>query len=380
MKRSYALAGLLAGMFLAGCLGVAENKGINDIITLLEAGVGEQVIRQHIALKGSTFELSTDDIVKLKQAGASDALLTYMLQGTGDYPFELKAGFVVEQPVVYRHLALYPVIRSVPSDAGDFITLDMAQARKCVIIEEKPNASVPTVLVKNVGAQTIYIMAGEIIVGGKQDRMVSFDIIIPAGREIEVEVRCVEHGRWHGSSAQFSPAGAVGSKQVRTALQFKTQHDVWDEVEKMCEEHDISTSSGTYSALVASGEIDKKSTPFLDAMRKGLQHKNMTGIIMALNGEIVCADIFMDPDYFELVKEKLLKAYVLDAISTDETHPGPADKQEIIAFFNEAGAAQRTQLKDYRENSNVELESDRVIGSESCDNLGRVQHLNLYRK
>lgn len=299
---------------------------------------------------------------------------------SSDFPFELEEGLVVEQPVVYQHLALYPVIRTTSVDIGDYITLEMAQTSKTVLIKEKPDASVPTVLIKNTGKRPIYIMAGEIIIGGKQDRMVSFDIIIPAGKEIEVEVRCVEHGRWHGASVQFSPGGAVGSKKVRTALQFKTQHDVWDEVEKMCEEHDITSNSGTYGALLSSGAVDEKSKPFLDAMNKGLQSENMVGLIMALNGEIVCVDIFMNPEYFAQVKEKLLKAYVLDAISTAETHAEPADKQKIISFFDELNRAQRASLKEYRENSNYELESDRIIGNESRDSEGRIQHLNLYTK
>ena len=303
-RKAFILS-MLAGLFLIGCLGVTSSKAVNDVITLLKAQVGEQVIKEHIVQKGYSFDLTTDDIVKLKKAGASDDLLTFILQGvSGDFPFELEEGLFVDPPVVYRHLALYPVVRTSSVAVGDYITLEMAQTNKTVLIKERPDASVPTVLIKNTGKRPIYIMAGEIIIGGKQDRMVSFDIIIPAGKEIEVEVRCVEHGRWHGASVQFSPGGAVGSKKVRTALQFKTQHDVWDEVEKMCEEHDISSSSGTYGALLSSGEVDNKSQPFLDAMNKGLQNDNMVGMIMALNGEIVCVDIFMNPEYFTRVKEK----------------------------------------------------------------------------
>ncbi len=379
-RKAFILS-MLAGLFLIGCLGVTGSEAVNDIITLLKAQVGEQVIKEHIVQKEYTFDLTTDDIVKLKKAGASDDLLTFMLQGaSGDFPFELEEGLVVEQPVICHHLALYPVVRTSSVDVGDYITLEMAQTNKTVLIKEKPDASVPTVLIRNTGKRPIYIMAGEIIIGGKQDRMVSFDIIIPTGKEIEVEVRCVEHGRWHGASVQFSPGGAVGSKKVRTALQFKTQHDVWDEVEKMCEEHDIASSSGTYGALLSSGEVDKKSKPFLDAMNRGLQNENMVGLIMALNGEIVCVDIFMNPEYFAQVKEKLLKAYVLDAISTAEIHAGAADKQKIISFFNELNRAQRAELKEYRDNSNYELESDRIIGNESRDSDGRLQHLNLYMK
>jgi hypothetical protein len=178
---------------------------------------------------------------------------------------------------------------------------------------------VPAVLIKNTGVIAIYIMAGEIIIGGKQDRMVSFDILIPGGKEVRVEVRCVEHGRWHGKSIKFMSGGAVGSKGVRSALQFKEQHDVWNEVSKKCAQIDVASQSGTYGAILSSEEVEKRSKPFLDAMKQGLKDDGMVGMIMALNGEIVCVDIFANPKFFAEVKDKLLKAYVLDAISTEET-------------------------------------------------------------
>jgi hypothetical protein len=223
-------------------------------------------------------------------------------------------------------------------------------------------------------------MAGEIIIGGKQDRMVSFDILIPAGREIEVEVRCVEHGRWHGKSAEFKSGGAVASKSVRTALQFEEQQDVWNKVGELTEKHGVGSASGTYSTILSSGDIEKQSAPFLTAVKKGLADNKMVGMIMALNGEVVCVDIFNNPKFFQEVKEKLLKAYVLDAISATQTSTSVPSKDDILSFFEELQTAQSQELKKYEANRNVEYESPSMIGNESRDEDGRLQHLNLYKK
>lgn len=372
---------MVIGFCLVGCLGISSSENINDIMTLLKAKVGEEVIMAHIANKDMSFGLSTQDIVKLKKAGASDDLLSYMIgKATGDFPFELGEEFMVHSPATYEHLAIYPVFRKTSLEIGDYITLDDAQKNKIVIISELSSASVPTVLIKNTGVKAIYIIAGEIIIGGKQDRMVSFDILIPAGKEVRVEVKCVEHGRWHGKSVEFMSGGAVGSKGVRAALQFKEQDDVWDEVSKKCAEIDVSSQSGTYRAILSSEEVERKSKPFLDAMSQGMRDDGIVGMIMALNGEVVCVDIFANPKFFIEVKEKLLKAYVLDAISTEEISTKLADKQEILDFFNELKDAKTAELKRYDANCNTELESDVLIGNESRDKDGRLQHLNLYRK
>jgi hypothetical protein len=223
-------------------------------------------------------------------------------------------------------------------------------------------------------------MAGEIIIGGKQDRMVSFDILIPGRKELEVEVRCVEHGRWHGKSDEFMSGGAVAGKSVRSALQFKEQQDVWDEVADACETYEVQTGSGTYGAVLSSADIDKKSKPFLAAMKKALDDDKMVGMICAINGEVVCVDIFNNPMYFAEVKEKLLKAYILDALSVDEETARPPSKKDILDFFSEMADARKKESREYDDNRNTEYESDIMQGNESRDKDGNLQHLNLMKK
>lgn len=372
---------IVIGICLTGCFGIASGDHVNDVVTLLKANVGDDVIKAHITQKSMIFDLTTADIVKLKKAGASDDLLAFMMgSSAGDYPFELADEFLVKKPIVHEHLAIYPVFRKTSIDIEDYLTLDEAQHAHLILISEKPSASVPTVIIKNKGKKPIYIMAGEIIIGGKQDRMVSFDVIIPAGKTVEVTVRCVEHGRWHGVSTEFKSGKAVGGKGVRTALQFKEQQDVWDEVATACRELDVTTSSGTYGAVLSDEEVEKRMKPFLDAMTKGLSDEKIVGVIMALNGEMVCVDIFANAKFFAKVKEKLLKAYVLDAICTERTSTKIAGKSDILAFFQELEEGKTAESKRYDDNCNYEVESEAMIGNESRDKDGKVQHLNIYKK
>jgi hypothetical protein len=382
LKIGIILLLVILSFSVMGFWGFGGDKGVNDIIKLLKANVGEELIKAHIEKKEMVFDLTTEDILNLKKAGASDKLLAFMMgiNGNSDFPFIVDDNFIVKKPAKHNHLTIYPVYREIEVDVEDYLTLDEAQKTNIIEISEKPNASVPSVTIRNNGGKHIFIMAGEIILGGKQDRMISFDVLIPPGKEMDVEVKCVEHGRWHGKSKKFKTGSALGSKGVRSALQFKGQQEVWNEVSKACAQNSALSESGTYKAILSSQEVEKKSKPYLNAMNKQLNHKNMAGMIMALNGEIVCLDIFENPTYFSKVKDKLIKAYVLDAISTEIVNTDSPDKDDIIKFFKELEVAKAQELKRYNANCNTELESDAIIGNESRDSEGRLQHLNIYKR
>jgi hypothetical protein len=50
-----------------------------DVLKLIEAGLSEQVIIDKIGTSPTSFKLETDDLVELKKAGLSDALISAML-------------------------------------------------------------------------------------------------------------------------------------------------------------------------------------------------------------------------------------------------------------------------------------------------------------
>jgi hypothetical protein len=52
---------------------------VDDVIALLQNGVGEQVILDQVAAEGAHFELTTEDILDLRDAGASDELIRQLI-------------------------------------------------------------------------------------------------------------------------------------------------------------------------------------------------------------------------------------------------------------------------------------------------------------
>src|SRR4030081_857125 len=149
----------------------------------------------------------------------------------------------ISEPQVMDALALVPLHADSPPPPFSYLTLAEAHARGQVVVSEKPHASVPTLLVINGSAMPILILDGEEIVGGRQNRVVNTTLLVPARSPFELDVPCVEHGRWHPAACEtFVPGETVyptlrQQKAVQVAesltasgLPHVDQSAVWDEI------------------------------------------------------------------------------------------------------------------------------------------------------
>lgn len=383
------LFGIMAIMLSVGIM-VAVPYGapakdadvVKEVTKLLKANVGEDVIISYLDKQGLPKELSADDLVDLKKAGATDKILMIMmgkktetgLVPVGDYPFDLDENYKVNKPVVSGAMAIYPIIRKGPDLKTEYMTLDEATRDKAMRIKELPDASVPVVIIVNNGRLPIYISAGEIIIGGKQDRIIAHDVIIHPGREIRVDVRCVEHGRWHGAKVEFESAGYMGGRAAKAAAQFKAQGDVWREVAEQNSAVAAAPSTGTYGAAFSKPEVKGATDEYLKALLPKLEDRNCVGMVVVIGGKIHAIEIFGSPSLFGRLKEKLLKGYVLDAISGKETRADPPGKDKIVDFYKSTKNAQAEQLKKYDDNVNEKREGRAAVGNECLDAKGEVLH------
>ena len=77
------------------------------------------------------------------------------------------------------------------------------------------------------------LLAGEIVTGGKQDRVVGKDRIVPPHSDpIDLSVFCVEPGRWVAEKSEFGSFHAQMAQPSvrRSAMADKDQQKVWAEV------------------------------------------------------------------------------------------------------------------------------------------------------
>lgn len=369
---------LVLGMVAAMCLGLcsaaqAETAVTDEVVKLLKASVGEDVILSFIRDKGAPAELDADRIIELKKAGATSAVLMALMKGSGaEFPFDLDGEHTVDKPGTHGAISVYPICRRGPVSVETYLTLDEATGAKIIKISEKGDGSVPVVVISNSGALPLYISAGEVIYGGKQDRMIAYDVIVEPGRDLTVEVRCVEQGRWSGRSQTFASAKAMGNKRTRAAVQFKNQGEVWREVAAQNRKLRASSGTGSYKASLSKSEVSESYSALASRVLPGLSGRHVVGMVVAVNGKVEAIEIFGAPGLFAKLKEKLLKSYVLDAQGVkDEKRTAPG-KGEILDFYRKTMAAQAKELKKYGKNTNAARRAPHADANENFDSDGRL--------
>ncbi len=101
------------------------------------------------------------------------------------------------------------------------ITLSQAIKQGIAVVSERGTASTENVhflRINNHSDQTIYISSGEIISGGRQDRMVAQDTLLePNGRDQYVSVMCVEELRWSEKEKKFAYEGFANPDAAKSA-------------------------------------------------------------------------------------------------------------------------------------------------------------------
>src|SRR6202140_1383112 len=153
-------------------------------------------------------------------------------------------------PVIYENIAIFPVVSGSSQDTSSFLTLEEGLASGEVIVSERgaagmvrsrgvvrpiavpqydAGASVNQLVLINRSKRPLLLLAGELVSGGKQDRIIGKDRIVPVGAEpLPLDVFCVEHGRWTGSSSQFVASKTIVHPSVREqAAVNQEQTQVW---------------------------------------------------------------------------------------------------------------------------------------------------------
>lgn len=207
------------------------------------------------------------------------------------------------------------------------------------ITEKKPygrfedSEAVNLLTIQNKSKDTVYLMAGDVIKGGKQDRLIAQDMIVPPRTITDISVFCVEPNRWdyEGNPDETNEQVAARDKKIfaftgyynvasneirKTAKQTKDQKAVWAKVGEWTEANNASSESGSYTNLEQSEDYTSKRNEYLKVFLNDFKNTNNTVGIIAVSGdEILGADIFNHPDLFDKQFPGLLHSYITDAIT-----------------------------------------------------------------
>jgi hypothetical protein len=233
------------------------------------------------------------------------------------------------------NLRIYPLTYS--GSARTFMTLKTGLAKDLIIVREKNEGDVNTVVIKNKSNSTIFVMAGEIIKGAKQDRMIENDLLIPPNSDwIEVAVYCTEHGRWHGESKEFAAADISVSPSIRAnARKEKSQSEVWAKVtENQLDILGGSSETQAFRDIYESKNFqDERYTYYKKLKDLPSQHPSMRGALVCVGDEILCVDLFGSHTILADLWPKLLESYIVEAMRCSDD--GSVSLSEAKKFVDE---------------------------------------------
>jgi sulfur carrier protein ThiS len=243
-------------------------------------------------------------------------------------------------------------------DTSEFLTLDEGLRSGEVVVTEYGNvqglvrprdgqawgrpspvrggAQVNSVVLVNNSKRPLLMLAGEIVTGGKQDRVIAKDRVVPPESDpIDLSVFCVEPGRWVGRSEKFGMNSGyvpMAAPNVRSkAMADKDQAKVWSEVGRSREAMatrvpsaaPVINSTTSYAGMaqneLVTRQVDSVAAPIqhdYESLIKQLRDQNAVGVVVAVNGEIVWADMFASTHLLQRYWPKLIRSYATQAVIT----------------------------------------------------------------
>ncbi len=275
----------------------------------------------------------------------------------------------VEEPITQGKLTVY-VVRASQTDPRSYITLDEGLESGAVEVRERGSGDVNSLEVENGSDKYLFLHVGDIIRGGKQDRTIAADVLIPPrSAPIAVDAFCVEHGRWAadvhaGYAFSANDALASGAALKRGIQRARSQQEVWNAVslqETVVAEYAAAPTerlsfSGTYSAIVENEPLRAEREDYVEAvLPRVLAHEDAVGVVVAINGEIVGADLYRSHELFRKLARKLLDAYAQEAIlSADAPAVAPPTIGAVSRFLTDGVSVTTESLSSTMERSSSE--------------------------
>ncbi|TET37673.1 MAG: hypothetical protein E3J72_04700 [Planctomycetota bacterium] len=310
-------------------------------------------------------------------------------------PLDEKGNLSFAPPVTYKNLTIFPILAREVEEGIEYLTLDEGMEEKLVEISEKQNAQVSELSIHNKSDKPLYLLGGEIVVGGKQDRIVAQSTIVPPKTKMGLSSFCVERGRWSGRRGQvaandhtmlFAASMKLAKSTQRYAAQIKKDQGAnWAVVDQTNKSLKTVTPTSTLKAAYDSKEVKKKTKAYMDALKSGLEKsKNLVGFIVVINGEVESCDMFRSPKLFSKLRDKLLNSYVMEALTSGKCIEKKVTEAEALRWLTDVREkSDKKVLSDISDRHGkrkiIELESSKAAAIRTIDGDKEV-HSSYFQK
>jgi hypothetical protein len=268
----------------------------------------------------------------------------------------------------FRNLKIIPVRRKAGGGMpgpSNVVTLSEALKQGLVTVTERGTTSFDNVHFLRFNThsnKSVYIGGGEIVAGGRQDRMIIQDTILaPSSKDQYVPVMCVEEGRWSEKEKKFA-YGNYANEGLRKVLDSThNQVQIWREVDRQLQLGKFKNGSLAYMSRYQ----DKKYMTVADEYFRFFQNKfahsdsTIVGFVALSGDEVIGSDIFEGTDLFYHQLEPLLHGYIDEAMQSGS--PVTLKDAQVRRYMDKLLKDQPTQNAFVHDNGKIFRDRGRVV-------------------
>jgi hypothetical protein len=272
-----------------------------------------------------------------------------------------------DSAIEYKDLRIIPIRPKHGFGNGlpHVITLGQAMKEGIAVVTERGVASTENVhylRINNHSDQTIYISAGEIVSGGRQDRMLAQDTLLePNGRDQYVSAMCVEELRWSDKEKKFDYMGFANPDLRKVLDESKNQVLIWRQIAKQLEENKIPNKSLSYLSRVTDKRMIHSNDEYYQYFRSKFKAMDSTivGFVCMSGDKVIGSDIYASTDLFYNQLDPLLKGYCDQAVYMGK--PLTITREEEKEYMDKVLTDKITQEKFLKDNGKIFRQHGLVI-------------------
>lgn len=247
----------------------------------------------------------------------------------------------------WEGLCVFPLIAARENGGFNGLILSEALAQDLAEVTEIcESGHVPELKVVNRSGKPLLLLAGDLLRGAKQDRIVNTSLLIFPQTEQTIPVSCVEQGRWSYSDRRFRAAGRAPGRVRKSAMRgvrenlrrghgFRSdQAEVWREVSMCLDDMRRIEQFSAPSESISDG-IEATRERAEAASRAIPCPDGAVGMIAYLGGEFAGIEFFADNALATKVWENLVQSLAFDALGigaeSEDVQPSrPRRKLQLV--------------------------------------------------
>lgn len=276
----------------------------------------------------------------------------------------------ISGPSSHENLSVFIVTGTEAWPGITLCTLQVALSIGKAVVHE--TGDVNRIVTENLMEEAaVFIQSGDIVKGGRQDRTFRFDCVVEPRSKVEMQAYCVERRRWHRRGREDETTFSASNASVPTAAMKTTiirglaQADVWSHIGETQDRlgETIGTracsaeSPSSYQLTTENGNVREALGGYLRALGGLGEVEHAVGAVLAINGTINRADLYVVAPLFRDLWPKILEGAAVEAVARrlelDRAAHDRAPEVEVVRSYLEDSRGGESSQHDVAPNVRI---------------------------